>query len=187
MRFELVDLPIRKHRTRPRPERQLIDRLDWNAGDARARQPDALLRRRGALQQDFAGLVARSRPGGSSATAPAALLHEEAATDDTGTTSTRRWRLALTCSHRHAEGDGDKQDRRGEYEDRLHEIRERRSGCGMRPPSPHSRRGGAHADRDRYFFRCLFTSFVISNMFTVALPPKTDFSVASALIMRLFF
>ena len=36
------------------------------------------------------------------------------------------------------------------------------------------------------YFRCLLTSFVISNMFTVALPPKTTFSVASALIMRLF-
>jgi len=33
---------------------------------------------------------------------------------------------------------------------------------------------------------CLPTSFVISNMFTEALPPKTAFSVASALIMRRF-
>ena len=36
------------------------------------------------------------------------------------------------------------------------------------------------------YFRCLPTSFVISNMFTAALPPKTVFSAASALIMRLF-
>ncbi len=36
-------------------------------------------------------------------------------------------------------------------------------------------------------FRCLFTSFVISNMFTWPLPPNTGFSVSSALIMRLFF
>ena len=37
------------------------------------------------------------------------------------------------------------------------------------------------------YFRCLLTSLVISNMLTVALPPKTGFSAASALIMRLFF
>ena len=36
------------------------------------------------------------------------------------------------------------------------------------------------------YFRCLPTSFVISNMFTAALPPNTVFSGASALIMRLF-
>src|SRR5262249_38253472 len=36
------------------------------------------------------------------------------------------------------------------------------------------------------YFRCLFTSFVISNMLTVPLPPKTAFSVPSALIIRLF-
>ncbi len=41
-------------------------------------------------------------------------------------------------------------------------------------------------DRPAYF-RCLPTSFVISNMLTVDLPPKTAFSVASALIIRLFF
>src|SRR3569832_157837 len=35
--------------------------------------------------------------------------------------------------------------------------------------------------------RCLETSFVISNMLTVAFPPKTVFSVASALMLRLFF
>jgi hypothetical protein len=33
----------------------------------------------------------------------------------------------------------------------------------------------------------LFTSFVISNMFTVDLPPNTGFSVSSDLIIRLFF
>jgi hypothetical protein len=36
------------------------------------------------------------------------------------------------------------------------------------------------------YFRCLFTSFVISNMLTADFPPKTGFSVASALIIRLF-
>jgi len=39
---------------------------------------------------------------------------------------------------------------------------------------------------DRYF-TCLLTSFVISNMLTEALPPKTGFSVASLLIIRRFF
>jgi hypothetical protein len=37
------------------------------------------------------------------------------------------------------------------------------------------------------YFRCLFTSFVISNMLTDDLPPNTAFSVLSALIIRLFF
>src|SRR6185436_2149813 len=37
------------------------------------------------------------------------------------------------------------------------------------------------------YFRCLLTSFVISNMLTVALPANTGFSASSALIIRLFF
>jgi hypothetical protein len=37
------------------------------------------------------------------------------------------------------------------------------------------------------YFRCFETSLVISNMFTVDLPPNTTFSGASALIIRLFF
>src|ERR1700723_2513500 len=37
------------------------------------------------------------------------------------------------------------------------------------------------------YFRCLLTSFVIANMFTEALPPKTAFRFSSALIIRLFF
>ena len=37
------------------------------------------------------------------------------------------------------------------------------------------------------YFKCLLTSLVISNMLTVALPPKTGLSAASALIIRLFF
>ena len=37
------------------------------------------------------------------------------------------------------------------------------------------------------YFRCFATSLVISNMFTVDLPPKTPFSAVSALIIRLFF
>jgi len=40
-------------------------------------------------------------------------------------------------------------------------------------------------DADAYF-RCLLTSLVISNMFTLALPPNTGLSAASALIVRLF-
>jgi len=36
------------------------------------------------------------------------------------------------------------------------------------------------------YFKCFPTSLVISNMLTVALPPKTVFSVGSALIIRLF-
>ena len=39
----------------------------------------------------------------------------------------------------------------------------------------------------RNYFTCLLTRLVISNMFTWALPPKTGFSAASALIMRRFF
>ena len=34
--------------------------------------------------------------------------------------------------------------------------------------------------------RCLETSFVISNIFTTALPPKTAFSASSAMMLRLF-
>src|SRR5216683_2251592 len=37
------------------------------------------------------------------------------------------------------------------------------------------------------YLRCLLTSFVISNMLTVALPPNTGLSISSALIIRLFF
>src|SRR5258706_16271104 len=37
------------------------------------------------------------------------------------------------------------------------------------------------------YFRCLFPSLVISNIFTDALPPKTALRAASPLIMRLFF
>ena len=37
------------------------------------------------------------------------------------------------------------------------------------------------------YLRCLFTSFVISNMLTDDLPPNTAFSEASPLIIRLFF
>src|SRR3989344_2471299 len=38
----------------------------------------------------------------------------------------------------------------------------------------------------RLYERCLETSFVISNIFTVALPPKTFLRFSSALILRLF-
>src|SRR6185503_8073187 len=37
------------------------------------------------------------------------------------------------------------------------------------------------------YFKCLLTSFVISNMLTDDLPPNTAFSEPSALIIRLFF
>ena len=37
------------------------------------------------------------------------------------------------------------------------------------------------------YFRCFPTSLVISNMLTLDLPPKMAFSVASELIIRLFF
>ena len=37
------------------------------------------------------------------------------------------------------------------------------------------------------YFKCLLTSFVISNILTVALPPNTGLSMSSALIIRLFF
>jgi hypothetical protein len=36
------------------------------------------------------------------------------------------------------------------------------------------------------YFRCFPTSLVISNMFVDDLPPKTTFSLASALMFRLF-
>ena len=51
--------------------------------------------------------------------------------------------------------------------------------------TPCSLRGARAAGLTRYF-RCLPTSFVISNMFTADLPPKTGHSAASALIMRRF-
>ena len=44
----------------------------------------------------------------------------------------------------------------------------------------------SHVWRARYL-TCLLTSFVISNMLTVFLPPKTAFNVSSELIIRLFF
>lgn len=37
------------------------------------------------------------------------------------------------------------------------------------------------------YFRCPLMSFVISNIETCFLPPKTTLSFASALIIRLFF
>ena len=37
------------------------------------------------------------------------------------------------------------------------------------------------------YFKCLLTSFVISNMLTDDLPPNTALSDVSALIIRLFF
>src|SRR3990167_11154320 len=37
------------------------------------------------------------------------------------------------------------------------------------------------------YFRCLLTSFVISNIETSRLPPKTSFSFSSARILRMFF
>src|SRR4029077_7777546 len=44
-----------------------------------------------------------------------------------------------------------------------------------------------HPEPRSGYFKCLFTSFVISNMLTVPLPPNTGFSASSALIMRRFF
>ncbi len=37
-----------------------------------------------------------------------------------------------------------------------------------------------------YYFRCLLTSLVISNIETCFLPPKTSFNFSSALMLRLF-
>src|SRR6266540_2623744 len=52
----------------------------------------------------------------------------------------------------------------------------------------HSHQPSSHQPRrEGRYFRCLFTSFVISNMLTVALPPNTGLSESSALIMRRFF
>src|SRR5260370_37513277 len=45
----------------------------------------------------------------------------------------------------------------------------------------------SHQPRRACYFRCLLTSFVISNMLTVDLPPNTGFSMSSDLIIRLFF
>lgn len=41
--------------------------------------------------------------------------------------------------------------------------------------------------RERRYFRCFETSFVMSNMLTDDLPPKIGFSLASALMFRRFF
>src|SRR5579884_3157978 len=46
---------------------------------------------------------------------------------------------------------------------------------------------GQPSARDADYLTCLFTSFVISNMLTCALPPNTGFSESSDLIIRLFF
>src|SRR3546814_4597205 len=43
------------------------------------------------------------------------------------------------------------------------------------------------AASDRHQLMCLLTSLVISNMLTLDLPPKTFFSLSSALIWRRFF
>src|SRR5215208_3471316 len=51
---------------------------------------------------------------------------------------------------------------------------------------PAGRRHSGSSD-GRFYFRCFPTSFVMSNMFTDALPPKTVFKASSALIMRRFF
>src|SRR3989344_2324225 len=42
-------------------------------------------------------------------------------------------------------------------------------------------------DRELDYFICAETSFVISNIVTSLLPPKTAFSLSSARIFRLFF
>src|SRR5262245_768773 len=59
------------------------------------------------------------------------------------------------------------------------------------PPAPDRRKhvkGSLEREKIErgYYFRCLPTSLVISNMLTCALPAKTGFSAASALIIRLF-
>ena len=59
-----------------------------------------------------------------------------------------------------------------------------RSESGVRQEGRRSPSGCA---RISDYFKCLPTSLVMSNMFTDDLPPKTVFSVASALIMRRFF
>src|SRR5262249_55442638 len=65
--------------------------------------------------------------------------------------------------------------------------RPRRPLCRDRRGCPSQRCAAARFSTERAnYFRCFPTSFVISNMFTADLPPKTAFSVASALIMRLF-
>ena len=56
---------------------------------------------------------------------------------------------------------------------------------GLRPANAGPARCDPASRVDDYL-RCLLTSFVISNMFTAALPPNTVFRGASALIMRLF-
>src|ERR1051325_6413019 len=42
-------------------------------------------------------------------------------------------------------------------------------------------------DNGDAYFTCLLTSFVISNIVTVFLPPKTAFNLSSALMLVLFF
>ena len=50
------------------------------------------------------------------------------------------------------------------------------------PGDPDARRNPAESD----YLRCFETSFVISNIETCLLPPKTSRSLSSALIMRRF-
>ena len=51
----------------------------------------------------------------------------------------------------------------------------------------HARGHAGRTLRGSVYFRCFATSLVISNMFTVDLPPNTPFNTASALIIRLSF
>src|SRR6476469_1915097 len=66
-------------------------------------------------------------------------------------------------------------------------------GCFLRGRTPEGRARGARPSdtttlvERRTYLRCLFTSFVISNIETCPLPPKTGLSLSSALIMRRFF
>src|SRR2546425_10271189 len=53
-------------------------------------------------------------------------------------------------------------------------------------PAPRDRAQGGVRDAGIYF-RCFETSFVISNMLTCFLPPKTCLRVSSALMFRRFF
>src|SRR5437763_8959995 len=66
-------------------------------------------------------------------------------------------------------------------------VRWRAVGVVERTKSPQS--GFSHVigiRADVQAFRCLFTSLVISNMLTWALPPNTVFRLSSALIIRRF-
>jgi hypothetical protein len=86
-------------------------------------------------------------------------------------------------------GGGGKPPRGAKHDARAGLWGYRAMGVRLDCPLPERDAAGAVPRRilGRRYFRCLFTSLVISNMLTLLLPPNTPLSAGSALIMRRFF